>query len=605
MNIEKIGVNTLSLMLSKTDCLDPCLNTDDKIPFFDGTVGVYSNSKKTKKDFVGNVPVQVKSTTKDKRSYKNTEYFPFEAKVEDIKGFLKENGVIYFVCYIDEHTQDVDVFVRALLPVDLLGALQYAENRKTKRFQFKRLPNNKSDIERIFFDFLIHQKYQSGIWQTGIRTDKELYEAGYTECFFKIDSQSPLDLVGKEVYSYARNSLKAIACSGVKRILEVDINDQNLKLKVGDGVFFKGGRIVKNISGAEVIFGNNSIRFPINNSGDVSLVNFNATGTLDEHMKCLKFIKAVALNGELSIGDVKLYLSPNTINSQTWKKDINDLQQNMQMLETIKRMLNKLSLNIDPVLSDETQINSLYYVASSFLYLRPISFSFIDNTRIIRTKIDDSRYLIFRAVETSKEKYIVKPIEEDLFDMDVEVVDQNNVKQVVSLPYSLLLHEKDFYQSVNLNLEEIHRSTLSFLRGDNLDVKINFILTYYWFKLVKAFDITGDKLFLQKAEEVLGVVGSLPCQELWLYWAIKINKWQLIKRQRSFTSSELIEINDFRSMLANRSEIASQTDEYLIAIYLLLDMQDLAAEKISKLSSERQRVFITYPIYKFMVGQYL
>ena len=134
MNIEKIGVNTLSLMLSKTDCLDPCLNTDDKIPFFDGTVGVYSNSKKTKKDFVGNVPVQVKSTTKDKRSYKNTEYFPFEAKVEDIKGFLKENGVIYFVCYIDEHTQDVDVFVRALLPVDLLGALQYAENRKTKRF---------------------------------------------------------------------------------------------------------------------------------------------------------------------------------------------------------------------------------------------------------------------------------------------------------------------------------------------------------------------------------------------------------------------------------------------------------------------------------------
>lgn len=602
MNVEGMGIAKLKLEISKTDLLQDHINYGDKEPIWDGHVYVYSDPSKRNECFLGRVPVQVKSrTTDNKKTYKNTEYFVFDMSLTDAKAFLEDGGVIYFVCFVNKISGDVDIFYSKLLPVDLITLIDACEGKKNKRCKFKKFPAEKEEQQNLFFEFLNDRDNQRAVKQTGILSEEQLREAGYNQIFFESICTNPLDLVGKETYLYAKNSINSIACSGLRQILSIDLNVEKLELKVGETVFFSGGHIFKDAEKQEIIFGDGAIKFPVENA-TIPRIIFNVFGSLNQHMQCIDFLIQLAEKQVFSIDSLKFNLINDTEQAESREKDLNDLKRNKQVLIAIKHMLDELGVSIDPILTDDTMINSLYIVSQSYLNDWPISLSGVNPTMLVRIKLTEKDYILFVAIPTDDRQYILKRLEDYKTEITVEVKkqDTNEIVAMLNMPHLLLLNEIDYCRAVNLNIEEINQKAISYLSGDFLDAKINFLLIHYWFKLVKAFDLTHKEIYIIKAKEFLDAITKSGCTDADLMDSLKINYWQLTKRQRKLSDAEQKEIMNFEKGLNVLETSSIQTKELFIAAKVLLDDKQTAINEIKKLPEDRQKIFKNYPLYYFI-----
>ena len=126
-----IAISALQKKISQTNYLVPYLNSKDKGPSWDGEIYVYGNpdDKHPKSDLIGKVPVQIKGH-KAKQIHK--EKIKFQAEVSDLRNYLKDGGVIYFVVYFDENGENECIYYVILLPFELKRMLKNAGNQKTK-----------------------------------------------------------------------------------------------------------------------------------------------------------------------------------------------------------------------------------------------------------------------------------------------------------------------------------------------------------------------------------------------------------------------------------------------------------------------------------------
>lgn len=129
MNVEKAAVNKLESLLLECTHLDPYIDTNDRTPFTDGHIEIYSSESREKRNFIGKVSVQVKGRTIPKSG----KWGPsISISRVDLDGYLKDGGVLYFVVFIDPRTRTRKPFYTNLSPYrirDILGNIPAAQKR--------------------------------------------------------------------------------------------------------------------------------------------------------------------------------------------------------------------------------------------------------------------------------------------------------------------------------------------------------------------------------------------------------------------------------------------------------------------------------------------
>lgn len=584
MNLEQIGTSAIEALFARTDLLVADINKNDKIPSWDGDIFVYKSPKKTKDLLYGKVPVQIKCQN-DTRKSVQTMYWKYPVELSDLRNYLQDGGVIFFVVKTDGSKEIV--YYNALLPADLLNEISRFGNQKQHRLQFKKAPANPVELQNIFFDFIRHKDYQSSLKNIGFKSPEELIKSGYTEMFFESRTINPFDLVGQEVYQYAKNPIGSVVCVNKVGIRGLAISKHDGIISVNNKNFFKGYEVQKTANLLEIWFASKNIHITFKNNTPKSF-SMLLGGTLRDHINCLEFaIEANAHNG-FAIDGIEFQFGkaePNSIKREDANKTFSN---NLFVLRKIESLFETLGLR-DDVQLPENIINKLFFIAGSVLDNKYVVIEDMNPYGIFRTPLND-KYLILRAYNVDEKHYMIR----DMFSKPIGCITRQpeaGFTTACNHSYFLLLNERDFYDAINLDLHFVHQDVLSYLNEEHLEETASFILMHYWFKLVKAFDKTQQTIFIELARETLDKLKQEYHSRDNFWNSLFLNDMQLIKRQRTLTQEEVNLLDELIS--------SSKISEHRVAAYLLKDDFDNAVKEFNTLSQHEQERFKTYPMFKF------
>ena len=155
-DIEELATNAVRKSILTSGSLSPYITDNDKGPSWDGFVYVYSSAEKTKKDFLGRIPVQVKGTESEDLS---RDKITFSVETDDLHSYIRDGGVIFFVTCIAQGGL-ADRIYFAELTVDRLRALLDAcpAGQQTKRIALTPFPIDAAEKVRVFRDFCQHYR---------------------------------------------------------------------------------------------------------------------------------------------------------------------------------------------------------------------------------------------------------------------------------------------------------------------------------------------------------------------------------------------------------------------------------------------------------------
>lgn len=98
MDIEILATSAIKTSISTADVLTPFIPEKDKEPSWNGYICIYTNKNKSKEG-LKRVPVQVKGKINNNLTSESINY---QIEVKDLKNYLEDGGVLFFVVYISE-----------------------------------------------------------------------------------------------------------------------------------------------------------------------------------------------------------------------------------------------------------------------------------------------------------------------------------------------------------------------------------------------------------------------------------------------------------------------------------------------------------------------
>lgn len=144
-SVERLAVNKVSDTISHCPHLEHYFDVNDKTPLTDGHIDIHSSVEMhTKENFRGRVPVQIKGRRVDKK----LNAFPI-SRIE-LKGYLRDSGVLYLVVSIDKKTGHRRVTYALLNPFKIKRILQAMRpGQKKVSVNLKKLPRDPGQIEAL------------------------------------------------------------------------------------------------------------------------------------------------------------------------------------------------------------------------------------------------------------------------------------------------------------------------------------------------------------------------------------------------------------------------------------------------------------------------
>ena len=154
MNKERIELTArgkLEIVLSRLGYVTPEISTNDKSPSWDGCIRLYNNKESTSKTELAKlIPIQLKG------HYQTPPYndsVSFNAEVSDLNNYLQNNGVMFFVIYIDE-SDNYRIYYDTLTKLKLRRIIKGKETQKYISINLQSFPEkNKEEAVDIFFQF--------------------------------------------------------------------------------------------------------------------------------------------------------------------------------------------------------------------------------------------------------------------------------------------------------------------------------------------------------------------------------------------------------------------------------------------------------------------
>ncbi len=583
MDKEVIAVSAVQMAISRTDYLEPYVNSADKGPSWDGAIYVYNKPGDThsKENLLGRVPVQVKG---HETSRVHNKKIKFQAAVSDLKNFLRDGGAIYFVVYFDKDGYNTQIYFKQLLPFDLKRLIKNTGSRKSKTITLKPFPLTKSEITDVFLNFVNDMEKQRAdsaiemIWskeelqQKGLATE---FEFGYST-FDRTNTDIFQRLFDHGAYLYAKTELGvSLPVEYIENIVAT-VEERMDPIKVAGHVYYDKYKVIRKKDERQIQIGKSTV-FSAHLKKKTSAVQFKLRGTLSERIIDCQFFLALLNNRKVYFDDKPLAMieSEQTNEVEKFNNMLNELTMAQNALKAFDV---KEDLDMDNM-QESDYANLRRFVAAyngSEVSLEDIGMPFgcyrIGNLKILVCAIKNEKTKLFKIYN-----FFSAPIKTFLKD------DENEKWEV---PTFVALQSQNLIDYCNINFNAIEQ--LIFKVEYNPIVSQYIIL--FLLEVIKAYDAdTNSNANLLEASEL--IVQAIKKREP-EKTIIRINELQIVKRKRKLTKEETYELMEM--LKSHQSDVEVQ-----IGIYLLLDAYTEAKLKLMELSEGDRKEFMNLPICNF------
>ena len=594
--IETLAVSAVKDSIAISGFLSPFIADKDKEPSWDGQVYIYNSETKSKANIIGYVRVQSKGHECNDLAKEKIKH---RVNVDDMRNYLNNGGIIYFVTYIKSNGMDRHIYYNTLTPIKLKRYLDEAKDQDTKIIEFKSFPSDNNRKCTIFLNFFNDSKKQTSFVNEGMLTIEDLQNSkditgirmsmsGYGQS----KDQAFKAFFEDEVYLYA-------TVKGTDALIPVEMMLSNLSATetLHWGVSVNSKKYYDTVSrkttkSQKTIRIGHSLSLVTDDSNNLHQVKYHETPMLKNRIKDMEFFIDILENKHFYINDIMFEFNPSDEERKSFDiiKMKNYIHQGEKIIKVLETLNIKKDFNLDTL--TEAEHMEIVNLIVAFVDEKPVPFLKKDLPTICRIDIQDIRILlIYQQLESESGIYQIQ----DFFKANLSVVYnlKDSEEKFVTSSYSIM--EKDDF----LRVDNINYSTIVPSYNTNLkhNTRIFEQANVDLLKMLSAYDegLDTNKQLLELAKDMAE----------WIYNGDKddqvprevkmLNLMQIIRREREFNKEEKIK-------LITITESSIEREDVKTAAYLLLGNQYAAEIHFKKMDAEWQEGFKQYPIFRFWNG---
>lgn len=589
-NIESAAISEIKDSILSCDILSPYISENDKEPSWDGFIYIYKDKDRKKENIKGRVAVQVKGESNSDFSQSEISH---PADISDLRNYLKDNGVIYFVVYIDkQNPRRRKVYYDTLTPVKLGLKLKSNENTTSLNIKLKVFPND-SEIQKVLFlNFLKDSRQQVSYAPHNIISIDEVMQSnvkGFTylpENYKALNTTQSLFNVlnSNEIYFYASDDNKNLIPTDFFTSSELKLNVidtvDDCPISINEKVYYSGFKRVFSEDGMTINIGN-SMSLSINEQGGSKFDFKLATSVRKSITDLLFYVEAVKNGNKFSIKGKDFTFS--IVNSNI-EDHLLFLEDKLTFLNQVINLFTILNIDDDLDLEKLSREDQIYLdiLFKAILDKESVNINVEgdDNTSVTNLKIANIQIKLIVS-KNSIDSYKIK----DFFSSELQAMQSNdNGDMRIMSPFSIL-EKEDYINISNINYGVILNSYKSL---SNFDY-IYQIAIIDMLKMLSAYDNKPNVKLFKLIKDISSWIfeeskNNVPIE-------IKLlNSFQIIKRERDFNDDEKTQLVE----LTENSNI-----EYKLGANILLGYKEASKIYFNKLTDEQQEVFKSFPIYRF------
>ena len=594
MDIEKIATSTVIGRLSLCDGISPSITDGSSEPSWDGNICVYANDSKKKSELIARVPVQVKGKTANNNSAK---MINFAVEVADLKNYLNDGGVIFFVVTIAGNGKQI--YYNCLLPFDLKSIIEKVRKHTKKSIKLLSLPDDNLEIRRIILSFIKDRERQA---TKTVFTEEEMLEAVKrgASLTFHIQHKSvvdnPLEVMREATvqpfYMYVQTMEGfEIPFKKVEDVCYIAMRHKiDIPVYVGETKFYD--HLYHGYeNGKEYFYISDILRIPVADDKDHPQKNqftYTIKGTLSRRTTNTEFLIALSQNKAFRIGN------------EIFHDVIVNNQEEVSRLRDINSYLKKIKLSLDYFgVKEELEMDGfsevdwqnikvLIHVAEG----NEVSFVDQDLPKLIYSNMKIGNIFIRVLAKKGKNSngYMLYSGFCDKAHITLRVIGDNEEMRIID-PWSLYLvmKAKDFLCS-NIDYDIILESIRT-MNASDTDISINWTesmstnATNMFLEILRAYDsqTTKNIQLLQFAIDMADILLDEDPVSI-------INRLQAIRRKRQLTYDEI-------ACLVNLRKENTRDKVIKCAASILLGEIQVVNALINELSIEEKKLITEYPIY--------
>ncbi|MBQ2982424.1 MAG: hypothetical protein IJD58_09950 [Lachnospiraceae bacterium] len=572
--IEKRAINEIECLILDNDFLDSSINSMDKELSWDGYIYTYNDKTFSNKSLDDKIPIQVKGHMDENLKEINKKMIQYGVNLDVLKNYYNDRGVLLFRVILSP--KRTEIFYNILFPSKIKTLLREAKrkgNKKQINVSLTKMVKTPREMYRICKQFTIESlKQGSGRGQivprsVNFENIKDIRKMELTA----VDTNNVLELMKRisvgDVCFYANTDNTDIMYpfeieKDTKIVLKKNIVNN---ISVNGKVFYEKYTVTFEEDESIIISVSENLSFDF----ERGRFNFKKIGTLSELYNDVCFLLNMKENTAIMIHKMELTYSNMKISSI--EDDINLIQDlynicymaNIEIMTPFAEMTDEDILNINKALqiyrgNYTIEKDKLYEFAMKIKgRVYPMFVNKEKGEKIcFANRLYESKY---RGYIKNDDKYYNLPMFTDL---------RGDV-----LGYLYKYDYNEFYHQVNNT--DYNTYTL-----DNIN---NSVLG-----LIEAYDINGDIRLLDLGNYVIEKLKEI--NDSLVY--VKINHWQIKKRLKMLSEEDIENIKYMRDTIDD--------NEQLCGINILLDDKVAAYQCLKKIPEDVRKVFITYPICKFL-----
>lgn len=579
------------------DYLSPFINEGDKEPSWDGNIYLYNKIGKKKEDIKGRVSIQVKGEEKNITKRGEIKY---PVSVVDLRNYLTDGGVIYFVVYVDKQGNG-KIYYCTMEPLRIQQFLKELKrkNQQTKSISFRALPESKKKVRDIFFTFQSNSKKQvsfankkplsfEDISKKYGKDGFEIYFHGYG---LKDISDFQEFKKYNNTYLYLKDSYLDILIPMDGHISDIFYYEEaNISVGVSGKIYYE--KVIREIHDKNELILNLSkwTKIIFNASKTQFKVEIQTSPFIKKSVKDISFFLNSLRDGSIELNGIPIQIIKGTKNIKGFNYE--DEQKRLKVFKDIVKLMNLLGIDgdIDLTKMTDEEKNNLDMLSSALINKNTIQ-GLKDNLEILQlVKIGNYKFAcVFQKVYEEEGTYKIF----DLFDSPLFLQFEDEDGLICSLPIFLLLNSQNLADITNIQFEKMLPSFQKVpLSKGVLDNANHFALD-----LIGAADVLADtnenkkNMLLFTAQSFMNWIQSVNeeihyCTNEVLF----LNKIQINKRLRVLEKQDLEEVLKI-------SENIEMNATFRFAAYVLLENKIGADIQLDLLSEEDQEELMSYPIW--------